>query len=101
LRDLTYRDAQEEKTMRPNVSDENLLAGNSASATVRPLAVDLAAASRISTLSRRTLENYIREKRLRARKVGRRTLILVRDLESFLRTDQPSPKPASASSAAR
>ena len=77
--------------MSPNSSDENLLAGPSASAPLRPLAVDLAAASRISTLSRRTLENYIRAKRLRARKVGRRTLILMRDLEAFLRADQPSP----------
>jgi excisionase family DNA binding protein len=58
----------------------------------RSLAVDLAEASRLSTLSRRTLENYIRVKRLRARKVGRRTLILMRDLEAFLRSDQPSPK---------
>ena len=66
------------------------------SAAVRPLAVDLAAASRISTLSRRTLENYIRAKRLRARKVGRRTLILMRDLEAFLRSDQPSPKPGNS-----
>jgi excisionase family DNA binding protein len=80
--------------MSPNASDETPFAGQSASASVRPLAVDLAAASRICTLSRRTLENYIRAKRLRARKVGRRTLILMRDLEAFLRSDQPSPKPA-------
>jgi len=78
--------------MSPNNSDENLFDGKSASASVRPLAVDLATASRISTLSRRTLENYVRLKRLRARKVGRRTLILMRDLEAFLRSDQPSPK---------
>jgi hypothetical protein len=78
--------------MSPHASDENLFDGPSASASVRPLAVDLAAASRISALSRRTLENYIRTKRLRARKIGRRTLILMRDLEAFLRSDQPSPK---------
>jgi excisionase family DNA binding protein len=78
--------------MSSNASDENLFDGHYASASVRPLAVDLAVASRISTLSRRTLENYIRAKRLRARKVGRRTLILMRDLEAFLRSDQPSPK---------
>ena len=78
--------------MSPDTSDENLFEGKSATASVRPLVVDLAAASRISTLSRRTLENYIRAKRLRARKVGRRTLILMRDLEAFLRSDQPSLK---------
>lgn len=83
--------------MSLNRPDKNLLEGPSASTSVRPLAVDLAAASRISTLSRRTLENYIRAKRLRARKVGRRTLILMRDLEAFLRADQPSPKPPSLS----
>jgi hypothetical protein len=87
--------------MNPNSTDENLSGGPSASASVRPLAVDLAAASRISTLSRRTLENYIRAKRLRARKIGRRTLILMRDLEGFLRADQPSPKPPSTSSTAK
>jgi hypothetical protein len=78
--------------MSPNVSEKKLLGAHFAGATIPPLAVDLAAASRICMLSRRTLENYIRAKRLRARKVGRRTLILMRDLEAFLRVDQPSPK---------
>jgi len=55
------------------------------------LAVDLKTASAMCALSRRTLENYIRAKRLRSRKVGRRTIVLVRDLEAFLRNDQPSP----------
>jgi hypothetical protein len=86
--------------MSLNISDRTPFAGPSASASVRPLAVDLAMASRISTLSRRTLENYIRAKRLRARKVGRRTLILIRDLEAFLRADQPSPTPPSGCSPA-
>lgn len=82
--------------MNPKSSDDNLFGGRSPSTSVRPLAVDLAAASRMSTLSRRTLENYIRLKRLRVRKIGRRTLILMRDLEGFLRADQPSPKPPNA-----
>lgn len=56
------------------------------------LAVDLQTASTLCALSRRTLENYIREKRLRARKIGSRTVVLVRDLEEFLRTDHPSPR---------
>ena len=55
------------------------------------LAVSLNEASAITALSRRTLENYIRAKRLPARKIGRRTVICVRALEQFLRQDQPSP----------
>lgn len=54
------------------------------------IAVDLKTACLICTLSRRTLENYIAAKLLPARKIGRRRLILVRDLETFLRRDQPS-----------
>jgi hypothetical protein len=56
------------------------------------LAVGLSEAAKISDLSRRTLENYIRAKILPARKIGRRTLVLVRDLEQFLRKDHPSPR---------
>lgn len=43
------------------------------------------------SLSPRSIQNYIATKKIPARKVGRRTLILVRDLEEFLRKDQPSP----------
>lgn len=50
------------------------------------LAVDLKTASTMSSLSRRSLEKYIRSNRLRARKIGRRTVILVSDLEAFLRS---------------
>jgi hypothetical protein len=64
--------------------------------TTNKLAVDLKTASAMCALSRRTLENYIRSKRLRSRKIGRRTLVLVRDLENFLRHDQPSANPAAA-----
>ena len=63
---------------------------------VAVLAVGLWQAAEISGLSRRTLENHIRMKRLRARKVGRRTLIMMRDLEKFLSHDQPSPPVESA-----
>jgi hypothetical protein len=43
------------------------------------------------SVSPRTIQNYIRAKMLPARKLGRRTVIPVRALENFLRTDQPSP----------
>jgi excisionase family DNA binding protein len=58
------------------------------------LAVDLETAAQMLSLSRRTLENFIRMKRITARKIGRRTVVRVRDLEIFLRRDQPSPGPA-------
>ena len=62
---------------------------------VPQLAVDLDTAATITSLCRRTLENHIRANRLKAVKVGRRTLVRVRDLEAFLRSDQPSPAPKS------
>ncbi len=43
------------------------------------------------SLSLRSIQNYIAAKKIPARKVGKRILILVRDLEEFLRKDQPSP----------
>jgi len=43
------------------------------------------------SVSPRTIQNYIRSKTLTARKIGRRTVIPVRVLEVFLRTDHPSP----------
>ncbi len=55
------------------------------------LAVDLREASEITSLCRRTLENYIRAKQLPAKKIGRRTIVLVADLQKFLRADRPSP----------
>lgn len=56
-----------------------------------PLAVDTREASRLLSVSPRTIQNYIRAKLLPARKIGRRTVIPVRALENFLRSDQPSP----------
>ncbi len=55
------------------------------------LAVDTREAARMLSVSPRTIQNYIRAKMLPARKLGRRTVIPVRALENFLRTDQPSP----------
>jgi excisionase family DNA binding protein len=54
------------------------------------LAVSKREAAAMLSISVRSIENYIAWKRLPARKVGRRTLLLVRDLEAFLRRDQPS-----------
>jgi excisionase family DNA binding protein len=55
------------------------------------LAVDVREAAYRLSVSPRTIQNYIRAKMLPARKIGRRTVIPVRALEHFLRTDQPSP----------
>jgi excisionase family DNA binding protein len=41
-------------------------------------------------ISYRSVQKYVAAEVLPARKVGRRTLILVRDLELFLEQDQPS-----------
>lgn len=55
------------------------------------LAVDIRCAAEMLSVSPRTIQNYLRSKILPARKIGRRTVIPVRALEVFLRTDQPSP----------
>ena len=55
------------------------------------LAVDVRTASQMLSVSPRTIQNYISAKLLPARKLGRRTVIPVRALQNFLRTDQPSP----------
>jgi len=55
------------------------------------LAVDTREAARLLSVSPRTIQNYIQAKVLPARKIGRRTVILVRSLEAFLRRDQLSP----------
>ncbi len=56
-----------------------------------PLAVGKKEAARLLGVSVRTIENYVAVKRITARKIGKRTVILVRSLEHFLRADQPSP----------
>jgi excisionase family DNA binding protein len=55
------------------------------------LAVSVREAAAMLGISPRSIQNYVSSKRLPARKIGRRTLIPVRALEAFLRTDQPSP----------
>lgn len=55
------------------------------------LAVDVREAAYRLSVSPRTIQNYIHAKLLPSRKLGRRTVVPVRALEIFLRTDQPSP----------
>jgi excisionase family DNA binding protein len=55
------------------------------------LAVSVRDAAAMLSLSSRSIQSYIAAKKIPARKVGKRTLILVRDLEDFLREDQLSP----------
>jgi excisionase family DNA binding protein len=55
------------------------------------LAVDVRTASQMLSVSPRTIQNYISAKVLPARKIGRRTVIPVRALEAFLRSDHTSP----------
>jgi len=55
------------------------------------LAVDIRSAAEMLSVSPRTIQNYIAAKLLPARKIGRRTVITVRALESFLRADQSLP----------
>jgi len=55
------------------------------------IAVSVREAAAMLSISPRSVQNYIRAKTLPARKIGRRTVIPVRALEAFLRTDHPSP----------
>ena len=58
----------------------------------RKLAVGIREAAHLLSVSPRTIQNFLRGKRLGpARKIGRRTVIPMRALEAFLRSDQPSP----------
>jgi excisionase family DNA binding protein len=59
--------------------------------TTEKLAVGIREAAQLLSVSPRTIQNYIAAKLLTARKIGRRTVIPVRALEVFLRTDHPSP----------
>jgi excisionase family DNA binding protein len=53
------------------------------------LAVSIREAAAMLGISPRSVQNYIRMKRLPARKIGRRTVLSIRALENFLRQDQP------------
>jgi hypothetical protein len=55
------------------------------------LAVGIREAATMLSISPRSIQNYVAAKLLPARKIGRRTVISVRALEAFLRSDQPSP----------
>jgi excisionase family DNA binding protein len=55
------------------------------------LAVNVREAAAMLGISPRSVQSHIQRKNLRSRKIGKRTLILVRDLEAFLKRDQPSP----------
>jgi excisionase family DNA binding protein len=68
-----------------------ITAKTSSSFHIEKLAVDTREAARLLSVSPRTIQNYIAAKLLPARKLGRRTVISVRALKNFLRTDQPSP----------
>lgn len=57
--------------------------------TSEKLAVSTREAAQMLSVSPRTIQNYIAAKLLPARKIGRRTVIPVRALENFLRTDHP------------
>jgi excisionase family DNA binding protein len=57
----------------------------------KKIAVSVREAAAMLGISPRSIQNYVRVKTLAARKIGRRTVIRVRDLEAFLRADQPSP----------
>jgi excisionase family DNA binding protein len=58
---------------------------------VEKLAVDIREAAQMLSVSPRTIQNYIAAKLLRARKIGRRTVIPVRVLKLFLLTDHVLP----------
>jgi hypothetical protein len=57
------------------------------------LAVDIREAARKISVSPRTIQNYIQAGILPSRKIGRRTVVLIRDLEHFLRSDKRSLRP--------
>lgn len=55
------------------------------------LAVGIREAAAMLSISPRTIQNYIAVKLLPIRKIGRRSVIPVRALEAFLRSDHGSP----------
>jgi excisionase family DNA binding protein len=56
------------------------------------LAVSIREAAAMLGISPRSVQNFVSLKKLPARKIGRRTLVLMRDLEAFLRRDHESPR---------
>lgn len=60
---------------------------------IQKIAVGIREAAAMLSISPRSVQNYIYAKLLPARKIGRRTVVPVRALEAFLRTDHASPLP--------
>lgn len=58
-----------------------------------PLAVSEREAAQLLSVSVRTVQNFLRAKRLPSRKIGRRTVIPYASLVSFLRCDQAAAAP--------
>jgi len=55
------------------------------------LAVSIREAAAMLSVSPRTIQNYVAARVLPTRKIGRRTVVPVRALEAFLRSDHESP----------
>lgn len=62
----------------------NVLAERQMNPTPQPVAYDIATAVAVSGIGRTRLYAYIKAKRLKAKKAGRRTVILASDLIAFL-----------------
>lgn len=60
------------------------------------LALSLGEAAAAIGICRRTLENFVAVGKLASRKIGRRRVIRVGDLQKFLRSDHRSPKPTAS-----
>lgn len=58
----------------------------------RKVCVSVAEAAFMLSCCRKTIENYMSAGLLPSKKLGRRRLILVRDLERFIAADKPSPR---------
>lgn len=58
---------------------------------VQRLAVNIRDAARILSVSQRTIQSYLTANVLRSRRIGRRRVILIHDLEVFLSTDHAPP----------
>lgn len=61
-----------------------------------PLAVDVKRAAEMLSISPRSIQNYLRLRIIKGRKLGRRTVIPVSELSRLLRSDQPSASPSTA-----
>lgn len=56
-------------------------------APMEPLAISIEEAANLSSISRRTLYNLLRDGAIQSRKVGRRRLVIVRSLRAYLEHD--------------